>query len=354
MKRTTFFLLAALLLLTATSALAQTTTAWVGNKSSHSISIIDVETDDVLFTVKPMCCIPNTVCDPEVGNTPCILGPHDIAFSPDGHWAFVTAYDGDRLAVFDATPLPEDPPEYVGRISVGDRPQGIVVDPEGTYAYVSISGEDKVSVFDVSEGFPLWYTDVEVMDDPNGIAITPDGGKVFVANNGSGTVSVFDTTYFDVDTIPQVEGAPRRIVIGDIPGEGLRAYTCNAHGDSVSVIDADNDDHLTDIELDEDETPNSEPRGIALHPSMETLYVTEFESGDISVINTASNTLAKDFAHELANPYRIAISPDGEKAYIVNKEASPGTVSVLNMDDDSFFSAVEVESQPGGIAIREE
>ena len=263
MKNVLARLIATALLLVPSIAIAQDTTVWVGNRSSHSISIIDIETDDVLFHVKPMCCIPNTVCNPQVGNTPCILGPHDIAFSPNGQYAFVTAYDGDRLAVFDTTPLPEDPPEYIGRISVGDRPQGIVVDPEGTYAYVSISGEDKVQIFLVSEGFPLFYDEVEVMDDPNGIDITPDGTKVYVANNGSGTVSVIDTTYLTVETIAQVDAAPRRVVIGDIPGVGLRAYTCNATGDNVSVMNATTDAFITEIMLDDDDTPQtSRPRGI--------------------------------------------------------------------------------------------
>lgn len=78
----------------------------------------------------------------------------------------------------------------------------------------------------------------------------------------------------------------------------------------------------------------------------------QYEVGEISKINTSDNTIAATIQHaDSDNPYRIAVIPGGNKAYITNMAVTPGLVSVLDLTDNTFSDAIEVQTQPGGVAI---
>ena len=54
----------------------------------------------------------------------------------------------------------------------------------------------------------------------------------------------------------------------------------------------------------------------------------------------------------LSNPRGIALSPDGSKAYAVNKRAVPATVSVIGTSTDSVVATVALGgTYPIGVAI---
>ena len=79
-------------------------------------------------------------------------------------------------------------------------------------------------------------------------------------------------------------------------------------------------------------------------------YVTNFNAGTVSVIDTATNAVVGSAIPVVSNPFGIAITPDGTKAYVTNFNA--GTVSVINTATNAVVgSAIPVGSAPTGIAI---
>ncbi len=94
----------------------------------------------------------------------------DVAFSPDGRWAFFTSSGSDRLAVVDVEKLlsmvagasdherEQVFPNHLGKpvefiaadLPTGKSPRGVTFDPEGEYAYVANSLDDTVTVIDVA------------------------------------------------------------------------------------------------------------------------------------------------------------------------------------------------------------
>jgi len=73
--------------------------------------------------------------------------------------------------------------------------------------------------------------------------------------------------------------------------------------------------------------------GMAITPDDARLYVTHEQSSSISVIDTATNTVATTITSGLLNlPHGIAITPDGTRAYITHWGT---TVNVLNIDPAS-------------------
>ena len=89
------------------------------------------------------------------------------------------------------------------------------------------------------------------------------------------------------------------------------------------------------------------PDGIAVTPDGSRVYVTDANTGQVSVIDAATNTVGVMFA--LAQPVGVAISPDGVRGYIVNLSAN--TVSVINLADNAVIMAIPVGNRPVRIAI---
>ena len=77
-------------------------------------------------------------------------------------------------------------------------------------------------------------------------------------------------------------------------------------------------------------------------------YVTKGGSGDVSMIDTASNTVVGDPIVVGGFPSSIAITPDGKHAYVTNFNSS---VSVIATATNTVVATIAVGFFPNGIAI---
>lgn len=78
------------------------------------------------------------------------------------------------------------------------------------------------------------------------------------------------------------------------------------------------------------------------------VYVTNFNSDNVSVINTATNTVDATVAVGSA-PFDVAITPDGAFAYVTNSLSN--NVSVIDTAMNTVVATVAVDDTPFGIAI---
>jgi YVTN family beta-propeller protein len=98
---------------------------WVTNRADDTVSILDVETADVVNSVS-------------------VSGfPIRVDFSPDGRHGVVSAPRAGAVALFNA----EDA-RVSARLDVGEKPIGVLV-PTNTRAFVANSGSGTVSVIDL-------------------------------------------------------------------------------------------------------------------------------------------------------------------------------------------------------------
>ncbi len=232
--------------------------AYVVNSGDNTVSIVSIAQKSVVSTL-------------DVGES-----PHHIAFSPDGQYAYITNRGIDStVSVIDTELALSSPFSAVFTIGItADPPKGIAVTPDGLYAFVATGGGDltgnQVAVLDLTKKL-----EVDTDDDPvNGItpivlyetmqgapktvAITPDGKYAYVTNlasnpDGDDTVSVIDTaTYEVVDTIT-VGDRPKGIAI---TANGRYALVTNFYGNSVSVIDLNNNIVVSTITHPDIQSPN--------------------------------------------------------------------------------------------------
>ncbi|WP_030980839.1 YncE family protein [Streptomyces sp. NRRL S-1824] len=92
------------------------------------------------------------------------------------------------------------------------------------------------------------------------------------------------------------------------------------------------------------------PVGVAITPDGLRAYVVNGGSGNVSVIDTASNMVTATVG---TNPRGVAITPDGLHAYVTN--IGSGNVSVIatasNMVTATATATVTLGTQPNGVAI---
>lgn len=128
---------------------------------------------------------------------------YDVAFSPDGKYAFVTSKTWSAVSV-----LSLDDFQILGSIKVGKDPSLVTMAPDGKRVYVTNKLDGTVSVID-ARTFQVIRT-IVVQREPGGLAVTPNGRLLFVANFASDTLSVIDTAKHEVI---------RTVTVGDSPDD---------------------------------------------------------------------------------------------------------------------------------------
>lgn len=84
-------------------------------------------------------------------------------------------------------------------------------------------------------------------------------------------------------------------------------------------------------------------------PGEQFAYVTNWGSGTVSVIDTATSAVEASITVG-TNPAHVVLSPDGMRAYIT-QNASPSAVSVIDTSTRAVVATIPGGSQPEGIAL---
>ncbi len=99
-------------------------------------------------------------------------------------------------------------------------------------------------------------------------------------------------------------------------------------------------------------TVGRNPIAVAISPNGNFAYVTNSKSDNVSVIDTTTNTIVNtitvgDF------PQGIAITPNGTLAYVANQgqSAFSNTISVINLTNNTLVDTITVGTGPSYVAI---
>jgi YVTN family beta-propeller protein len=283
-------------------------TVYVGNESSKSISGIDTATNEVGFTI-------------DVSGEPFYL-----ALTPDGKNVYCTLLSAKADLVYSTTTL-----QLLHRYATGSDPGPQAISPDGTLIYISNYSAGTVTV--ISNGTLL--PPISVGGNPTSVIFSPNGREAYVANQTLPYyISVINTATNTVSETIQ-PNLPYPYGGMAFSPDGKKLYFTG--GDSslhpvVVVIDLATKT-ITDtivLRLSHRFVPGLP----AITPDGEFLYVplshgTSIPENDkIVMIRTATNTLD---GHVIvgSEPVAVAIAPDGSFAYVSNYLS--GTVSVIDI-----------------------
>ena len=212
--------------------------------------------------------------------------------------------------------------------------------------YVALRWSNLLSVIDTGPG-------VEVARIPTGgetplsVIITPDERYVFVANTGSegggsdNRVRVVETATHRVAATIGVGTAPLDLAVAP---DGRRVYVTNSKGQSVSVLDVAG---LREIRRLPVVTAGEGPYGIAVSSTGRQLYVTDIEANQVLVLDAEDGRLLKRI-DVVASPRSLALSAGGGRLYAAGFD---GGLSVVDTKAGAVVQTIDTSPTRGGFRV---
>lgn len=300
---------------------------------------------------------PNALISPPISVG---TSPQAIAFSPDGRKVYI-ANNGSVYMINTVTNkvMVPNPTLHTPMPAV---PHGIVASPDGKRVYVA-EGAAGIYVLDAAliqlipgETITGLTAGGGPQDNPQGLAISPDGTKLYAADNHpGGAISIVNIASKSIVSISSSAFGANLVPLGLAASpDGMSVYAAladstNTTPDMIKVLNAVNGAATATIPIG----TSTRPTGIAITPDGNTAYITNQLANTVSVISTASNSVTTTITGFNA-PTGISVSPDGARAYVANK--GDNTVKVVDIGTNVVLSsypmaAPSYASGPTGIAI---
>jgi YVTN family beta-propeller protein len=89
---------------------------------------------------------------------------------------------------------------------------------------------------------------------------------------------------------------------------------------------------------------------IAFTPDGSTAFVAVFGANAVSVVDVATDSVVGVPIPVGAGPSNVIVTSDGSRVYVSNTNASPGTVSAIDVASRTVVSTITVGASPEGIA----
>ncbi|MFU8805940.1 MAG: YncE family protein [Bradymonadaceae bacterium] len=177
---------------------------YIADIVEHRLAVIDLETRAVVgeFFVGPEDWPEDAV------------GPNELAFSPDGKWAYSADFGSQTISIIDTS----DPgaPRVTDRISMADLPHGIEVTPDSKTLWIANRGSRDVVVLDAATHVEQARISVAPYS-ANHTALSPDGRFAYVTVTATSDVSTLEGYLIVLDTSTFAEVG--RIELGITPHE---------------------------------------------------------------------------------------------------------------------------------------
>ena len=211
------------------------------------------------------------------------LNPGPARISPDGSMLWISEfplYTGvkPRVLVFSTSTS-----QAMGSFTpLGDQvPGDIVFGPGSNVAWV-VAGAAAVDVVNVATLKPV--TEIDTLGSLSHPAVSPDGKILLLPNSGTSQAAAISQTNFE-----RLAGIP----LGSMNFSTSQLY--------------------------------QEYGGAAASPDGSRMFVTNYDSGNVSIIDTASEKVIKS-VEVGSSPVAVVVSPDGSKAYVANSFSNSITV----------------------------
>ncbi|MCK6693836.1 MAG: beta-propeller fold lactonase family protein, partial [Thermoanaerobaculia bacterium] len=170
------------------------------------------------------------------------------------------------------------------------------------------------------------------------------GNPVYLWTNDNPAIGLPATGSGDINFVAANVAAPTTATITVIPQSafGGFAYITNFGSDDVSVINTATNTVVATIPV------GDVPRGVSVSPDGTRVYVANEFSDNVSVIDATTNTVIATIP--VGNgPFGICVSPDGSRVYVGN--IFSGDISVIDATTNTVIATIGGINQPYGITI---
>lgn len=237
--------------------------------------------------------------------------------------------------------------QVVSTIPVGPSPTRATVTRDGARVYVANTGGNSISVIDTVTNAVV--ATIPTINRPTAVAVTPNGAEVYVLETG-GVLEVIDTALIGTESVSTIDsisfGVPGFNQFGTsiaIQLDGSRAYVVVSG--ALHVIDTATLEVLGSIDV------GASPSRVVISADGTRAFVTSsfgadslMFSGQVIVIDTATNVVLNSILLPGLVPDSIAITPDGSRAYVAIVETFANTNYGMAFVQDNHIAIVDLVS----------
>ena len=275
-----------------------------------------------------------------------------IAYDPGDGDVFVSAFDGGPGGIGNVTVISGATGRSIENDSTNDGPMGIAVDPGTGNAYVVNLGtstlEPNVTVLGNSTGLPI--ASVPLWVAPTGLAYDSAEKTVYTVDNAGNDIYRINTASGLVLGVesggphPTSTSTPAPVVYDGANGD---IYATDPTEEAVDVYGPTHA-FLTRIPV------GLYPVGMAYDNASQLLFVAEDYNGNVTIIDTATNTVLA--ASLTVKNYDIlsavAYDPHNNEVYVADRTG--GNVTVWGAQNHTNLRSIPVGSSPTSIVFDSE
>lgn len=163
---------------------------------------------------------------------------------------------------------------------------------------------------------------------------------LLIASCGTSGPSQEDTSEYPnvLETTISVGNGPRDICISS---DGCLLYVANFQSNTVSVINTESNSVVASIEVP------SGPNGIAITPDNSFVYVTCMNANTVAVIQTSDNSIVESIPSNGQGTRRLCILPTGDFVYVANYISC--NIDVISTTTNTIVTSLDFGNWPEGI-----
>ena len=299
--------------------LAEDYLAVVANEVSGDLSVVDIDSGEVVDTIT-------------IGET----AGHGLAVSPDGRQLFAGDMDTGILYFYDTAER-----QFSEELDLGVGIHGIDITPGGEYLFISPAGEvaETLIVVDVENVEIVTRFTAELASASSHVDFTPDGKLAVSAVLSEDLVQIIEVASLEVLADIEVGEGPNEARVSP---DGNYAYAANWESNEISVID------LNDFSVVKNIPAGEGTHGVAVSPDGQEIWTANRRSNDITIISAESLEVVETIASgEYAN--HIIFTPDGSYVLVTNARAQE--LAVIDRQSREIIDRIEVGDTPHEITF---
>lgn len=302
---------------------AQADEIWVTNEKDDTISVIDVETLEVVRTV------------------PTGERPRGITFAKDHSVVYVCASDSDAVQVIDPASG-----EILHDLPSGEDPEQFALHPDDRHLYIANEDDAITTVVDTHTRTVVAQIDVGI--EPEGMAVSPDGAIAVTTSETTNMAHWIDTATQRLFANTLVDSRPRH---AEFAKDGTELWVSAEIGGTISVFDVGTQAEKARIGFD---LPN-------IHPDRVQPVGFEFTAGDahafvalgpsnhVAVVN-AETYEVEDYLLVGRRVWHMEFNRDRSLLFTTNGVS--GDVTVIDVAARRPIKTIKVGRFPWGAAFR--
>ena len=236
--------------------------------------------------------------------------------------------------------------KVIGRVPTGEGPHEIAVSDDGKFAFVSNYGSrnpgSSISVIDLAAQKELRRLDLGVLRRPHGIYFAD--GKVYFTAEVNKLIGRYDPASNQIDWLLGTGQNSTHMVL--VSGDFNTIFTANIGSNSISVIERGSGPSA----WNETVVPVGKgPEGLDLSPDGKQLWTAHSQDGGVSIIDLASKKVIATIDAKTKRSNRIKFTRDGSRVLI--SDLAAGELVVLDVATRKELKRIPLGKAPEGILI---